>query len=452
MAENQNIEYKESWRDEYLGWICAFANSQGGKLYIGVNDKGEVVGVSNSHRLLEDIPNKIVTVLGLVCDINLLTEDGKEYLEIVVEASNVPISFKGEYHVRSGATKQVLKGTSLQYFLLKKNGLSWDDIASTDATIDFVDRKAIEYFLRKGIESGRISSDLENESTQTVLENFRLLTPDGKLKNAAVLMFGKDPQYYFPGVQFKIGSFGADDTDLIFQDIIEGNILQMADKVIWALRTKYFRNPIRYVGMQRIEDLEIPEEALREIIYNAIIHKQYSGVPIQMRVYNDHIELWNNGELPDTLTAEKLMQKHSSYPRNLSIAGVFLAAGFIESWGRGIEKICSGFKNAKINNPIFEAVQGGVRVTFERNSAIKGQSDPINDPINDPKVAHAELTDRQLNILNIIEQNPNVSRKELTQKLLVSDATIKRDLQVMQKKGIISRIGGRKTGQWVIIK
>ncbi|WP_407401286.1 ATP-binding protein [Sodaliphilus sp.] len=218
------------------------------------------------------------------------------------------------------------------------------------------------------------------------------------------------------------------------------------------MRTKYFRNPIRYVGMQRIEDLEIPEEALREIIYNAIIHKQYSGVPIQMRVYNDHIELWNNGELPDTLTAEKLMQKHSSYPRNLSIAGVFLAAGFIESWGRGIEKICSGFKNAKINNPIFEAIQGGVRVTFERNSAIKGQSDPINDPINDPKVAHAELTDRQLNILNIIEQNPNVSRKELTQKLLVSDATIKRDLQVMQKKGIISRIGGRKTGQWVIIK
>ena len=124
MAENQNIEYKESWRDEYLGWICAFANSQGGKLYIGVNDKGEVVGVSNSHRLLEDIPNKIVTVLGLVCDINLLTEDGKEYLEIVVEASNVPISFKGEYHVRSGATKQVLKGNALQQFLLKKNGMT----------------------------------------------------------------------------------------------------------------------------------------------------------------------------------------------------------------------------------------------------------------------------------------------------------------------------------------
>ena len=103
--ENQNVEYKESWRDEYLKWICGFANAQGGRIYIGVDDNHEVVGVSNSKRLMEDIPNKIVTTLGIVAEVNLHKADGREYIEIVVSPSNVPIAFKGQYHYRSGSTK-----------------------------------------------------------------------------------------------------------------------------------------------------------------------------------------------------------------------------------------------------------------------------------------------------------------------------------------------------------
>ena len=143
MAENQNIEYKESWRDEYLKWICGFANAQGGTIYIGIDDNQKVVGVSNSHRLLEDIPNKIVTTLGIVCDVNLLEREGKDVIEIVVEPSNMPIAYKGEYHIRSGATKQQLRGVALQQFILKKMGLSWDEIP-TEVGIDKIDRIAIE--------------------------------------------------------------------------------------------------------------------------------------------------------------------------------------------------------------------------------------------------------------------------------------------------------------------
>ncbi|MCI6494181.1 MAG: ATP-binding protein, partial [Bacteroidales bacterium] len=100
--EKQNIEYKESWRDEYLKWICGFANAQGGRIYIGVDDDHEVVGISDSKRLMEDIPNKIVTTLGIVAEVNLHEADGLEYIEIVVSPSNVPIAFKGQYHYRSG--------------------------------------------------------------------------------------------------------------------------------------------------------------------------------------------------------------------------------------------------------------------------------------------------------------------------------------------------------------
>ena len=104
--ESQNIEYKESWRDEYLKWICGFANAQGGRIYIGVNDRKEVIGLSGAKRLLEDIPNKIVNYLGIVEDVNLLMEGDKEYTEIVVSPSNMPIAYKGTYHYRSCSTKQ----------------------------------------------------------------------------------------------------------------------------------------------------------------------------------------------------------------------------------------------------------------------------------------------------------------------------------------------------------
>lgn len=108
MIESQNVEWKESWHDEYLKWICGFANAQGGKIYIGVRDDGKVVGVKNIEKLLEDIPNKIQNKLGIVADVNLLTKDGVEYIEIVVNPWSYPVNLDGEYHYRSGSTKQLL--------------------------------------------------------------------------------------------------------------------------------------------------------------------------------------------------------------------------------------------------------------------------------------------------------------------------------------------------------
>ena len=85
MAESQNIEWKESWRDEYLKWICGFANAKGGKLIIGQNDKGEVIGIDKYKKLMDDIPNKIQNQLGIICDVDLKENKGKKYIEIDVK-------------------------------------------------------------------------------------------------------------------------------------------------------------------------------------------------------------------------------------------------------------------------------------------------------------------------------------------------------------------------------
>ena len=472
--ENQNVEYKESWRDEYLKWICGFANAQGGRIYIGVDDNHEVVGMSDSKRLMEDIPNKIVTTLGIVAEVNLHKADGREYIEIVVSPSNVPIAFKGQYHYRSGSTKQELKGVALQQFLLKKMGLSWDDMPVPYATMEDIDRSAIDYFLRRSISSERMDEEEQNASTEDVLRNLDLITPEGELKSAAILLFGKRVHKFFPAAEFKIGRFHNDESDLIIQDVVDCNLIQMAGKVMDLLRSRYLVSPIRYEGMQRIEELEIPQKALRELIYNAIVHKLYSGPAILMRVFDKSVELWNYGLLPEELTPADLMKKHASYPRNRNIASVFYKAGFIESWGRGYKKIREEFEKAGHPVPIVEE-SGGVLVTIQRktiediiasrdksggvNGGVNNESGGVNGGVNNESggvntnaTLLQHLTIRQNRIKELIKLKPTVTVQQMVTILSIPKRTLERDLSLLQKSEVIRHEGSDKSGIWVVLE
>ena len=458
MTESQNIEYKSSWRDEYLKWICGFANAQGGKLYIGIDDNGHICGVENAHRLSEDIPNKIVALLGIVAEVNILQKDDKEYMEIEVAPSNVPISYRGKYYFRTGSTLQELNGIALQHFVLKKMGRSWDDMVHERATIEDLDREAIDFFLRKGIQAGRIDPSEANASTATVLQNLNLVDDEGHLKNAALLLFCKKPGRYFTGTEFKIGRFHSNMADLVSQEMIECSIIQMADRVVRMLKDKFLTMPIHYEGLQRIERLEIPEDALREILYNAICHKDYLGPQIQMRVWDHHVEIWNDGALPDEITPENIMDNHASYPRNKNLAFAFYKAGFIESWGRGWQKICDGFKAAGLPTPTIESKQGGVLVTFQRNNV--NLAKPNSTGTQDVAVNVAEeLTERQRIIVELIKKgvandvapNVTVNTKYLSEKLNVNRKTIQRDIAYLQEKKLIQWVGSDKIGHWEII-
>ena len=458
LSESQNIEYTESWRDEYLKWICGFANAQGGRIFIGVNDEKQVIGLPDAKKLMEDIPNKIVNYLGIVEDVNLLAEGEKEYIEIVVTPSNVPIAYKGTYHYRSGSTKQELKGLALQQFIMRKMGHSWDDIPVYGATIDDIDRKAIDYFLHCSIKAGRMDEDEADASTEDVLRNLGLFTKDGELKNAAILLFGKHVGQFFPSAIFKIGRFHTDESDLIVQDMLEGNVIQMASRVVDTLRTKYLLSPIHYEGLQRVEQLEIPETALRELIYNSLAHKDYTGPAIQMRVYDRSIELWNYGLLPKELTPADLMKKHSSFPRNHNIANVFYKAGFVETWGRGFKKIKEEFERVNLPLPIMEENCGGVLATIQRKTiedviAERGNNNVgVNVGVNVGNLSETNLTDRQRIIISIIKSNPSITAKQMSVTLSVALRTIERDLSVMQKAHVIRHEGSDKSGVWVVLE
>ena len=436
VKECQNIEWKETWSDEYLKWICGFGNAQGGKLYIGIDDSNRVVGVANAQRLLEDIPNKIVMTLGIVAEVNLLSKDGRDYIEIVVSPSNIPIAYHGIYHYRSGSTKQELKGTALQQFLFRKMGLSWDDVVQERATLDAISPEAIDYFQRNAIRNNRMSESAYTTDIRTVLENLNLLDENGHLKNAAILCFGKNSAKFFTLCDFRIGRFGKSESDLMFQDVILGDLIRMADRVVEVLKSKYLVSPIHYEGLLRIEPLEIPEDALREAIFNAIIHKDYTGVHIQMHVYNDRIELWNQGRLPAELTPEKLLERHASYPRNKNIAEVFYRAGFIESWGRGIRKIVDGMTQAGLARPKIEDADGGVRVTIYR-TALTGSE------------KSSEKSSEKL--LALIAVDPDITIKQMAAALGLSTRAVEKQLSNLQKKNLLARDGADRGGRWRVL-
>lgn len=444
--ENQNVEFKSIWKDDFLKHICAFSNSKGGTLFVGVDDKGTIVGIENSKKLLEDIPNKAIQFLGVTIAIDVNKEGNKYYLAIFVNPSPSPIAFKGRYYIRSGSTVQELSGNDLQHFILKKLGKSYDELPIESATINDIDALSVRKFIKMAIKINRLSVDAEEDELQTVLFNLKLIGENSKLKNAAILLFGKNTPHYFSSVSFRIGKFGNNHHDLKFHDVIEGNIFEMPEKVMEILKSKYLTMPIRYEGIKRIEELEYPEEALREAILNAIIHRDYTGVHIQLSVYENKIILWNPGSLPSKINIDRLKEKHPSIPKNRLIADIFFKAGYIEAWGRGIHKIVTEFMNAKLPEPIFENYAGGVQVTLLKDL------DKDLDRDLDKDLDKGVLTNNQIQILKEIEKNKDITQMELSRIIGINDKNIRNNIKKLKDLGLIERIGNTRTGYWKIIQ
>lgn len=332
-------------------------------MYIGVDDDRQVVGVENSKRLMEDIPNKVRDVLGIIVDVYLLKEDEKEYIEIVVPPYSNPINYKGQYHYRSGSTKQELKGSALNRFLLERGGIHWDEYLIPNVTVADLSEEAFKRFRREAAESGRVDKDVLEDSNEVLIENLLLKDETGQLKRSAVMLFHPQPERFVPGAYVKLGFFAGEDDELVFQDEIHGPLMLQVDEVIRLLEERYLVRAISYVKHHRREKIEYPEDSLRESVLNAITNKDYtSGYPIQISVYPDHLSVWNYGQLPEGWTVGRLFVKHPSMPLNRSLANVFFRSGDIESWGRGYRRIVRGNESAGLLPPIVET-EDGLRVT-----------------------------------------------------------------------------------------
>ncbi len=432
MPEKQNIEYKASWHDDYLKWIGGFANAQGGRIYIGKDDVGTVVGVDNYKRQMDEIPNKIKNNLGITAEVNLLQEDGKHYIEIVVQPYSVPISLRGRYYYRSGSVKQELTGAALNEFLLKRAGQTWDDVIEDDATFDDIDEATVNKYLRRAEEAGRLP-DIDGLTMPELLDKLRL-TKNGKLKRAAIVLFGKDPGRFYPNTFVKVGRFDDDDFTIRFQELEDGNIIHVLDMVLRTLDHKFLIRNISFEGMSRIETLEYPVPALREVLLNALIHRNYMGAPTQIRVYDKKMFVWNDGGLPETITMQQLTQSHSSHPRNPVLAGACFLGGYIDSWGSGIAKIVDSCKAAGLPTPEIKEQEGGFIVTL------------FKDRFTAEQLQKLGLNDRQVKAVLYVKDRGRITNKEYQEVNNVSDRTAANDLKEVVEKFNLLKMSGAGAG------
>lgn len=434
-VESQNVELKSNWRDENLKVICAFANADGGNLIIGIDDKGKAIGVENTKKLLEDVPNKIKDILGIIPKVITESKKGKDTLIIEVKPSYAPISYHGRYFVRSGSTIQELKGKELTKFLISKSDRAWDEYAEEKSSIDDIDIKTVERFKELAIK--RLPFVTEEKNNLKLLQKLNLFE-DGELKRAAILLFGKNPKRFHTSAFIKVGKF-LTDTDIVASDDVEGNLFNQVEKTIELLRTKYLISEIKFEGIYRKEELEYPEEALREAIINAVIHRDYIGAHTQLKIYPDKLILWNEGLLPKDIKIADLKKNHPSRPRNELLADVFFKAGLIETWGRGTIKITNACKKAGLPEPDFKEEFGGFSVYFYK------------DIYSEEILRKLGLNEREIKAVIYAKEKGRITNKEYHELNICSRNTATNDLRKLIQKRIIKESGKKGSGAFYVI-
>lgn len=269
-------------------------------------------------------------------------------------------------------------------------------------------------FKEKAVRRGRLTQEDVNVSDEVLMDNLHLIDENGYLIRAAMLAFYNDPEKWVTGAYVKIGFFGNSDSDLIYQDEVHGPLLEQVDKTIDLVYTKYMKARIAYEGIQRIEQFMFHKDAFREILLNAIVHKDYSSCnPIQISVYEDKIYVWNDGEMPPNLdTTNKLFMKHSSKPYNPNLANVFFKSGMIEAWGRGFEKIKEGCALYDGPLPEYDINESGIMVlckACDRYLELLAQNENLNFVICDERNMSEKMSELKkepiAKIVNYLKEN-----------------------------------------------
>lgn len=431
--ESQNTEWKESWKDEYLKTICAFANTEGGTLTIGVDDNGRIVGIDDPKALLKQLPDKIRSKLGIIPFVRLDTVEPPYTITILVQKSPTMINLDGKFYVRSGSTTQMMSGRELEIQMIEHAGYSWTDAAVPNVSVSQLSPGAIQEFKDLGQKVGRLSAEETDLDPEDLLDKLELLK-DGMLTRAAILLFHPSPGKILGPMSLKIGMF--EGSELLYQDEFCGPLIFTANKAVDLLMTKYTVRPISYEGIVRIESSPYPEPAIREAMMNAIVHNEYSShVPIQVKVTKENLTIYNEGSLPLGWTVDKLMGQHKSLPRNPLLANAFYRAGLIESFGRGIGTILSQFEGRQEFEPVFES-DSGFSVSFK------------NEMIGLPIVVPGNL-DTETTIIEYLRANKQGTYEGISHGTGISSRQVQRLAGAMVKAGILIK---EKEGKTVVLR
>ena len=443
-GEGYNLEFKENDSSDLAKEICAFANATGGKILLGVTDKGEIKGINITNRLksqIIDIARNFDPKLEISVE-----EVGNVLVVNIQEGKNKPYSVNGKFFMRYGPNSQQLGRDEIRELFNKEGLIKFDVKPNPTFQIDKdLSQKAYDNFLRLS----KISPILDKKK---LLQNQSLLE-DGQMKNAGVMLFCKKITGFLPNATIAcILCQGDDKYKIIDQREFDGDLYSNYQNAFAYLKSKLNTEYI-IRGGPREEKLELPEDALREAILNAIAHRDYfSPANIQINIFKNKVEITNPGGLIGNITVKDLFER--SIPRNHLLFGLMQRLELVEKAGSGLVRIQRAMKEYKLSNAEIKADKNWFSITFKRPDLEKESYEQrIGGQIGGQKRwSEKELTERQIEVVQLLQANPTISRRELAKKLGINQSAVQKHLETLKEKGILKRVGGAKGGSWVVVK
>lgn len=443
-GESDTVEFKRSTGQMSRAGetLCAFLNGTGGWVLFGVSPDGDIVGQDVADGTLRDLammtaklePAARVTVS------RTPVGSGREVLVLRVDAGiGAPYCFDGRSYQRVSSTTSRMPRERFRELLLERSHTDdrWELLPATGFVIEDLDREEILRSYRLGVESGRMP-EAGRADIPEILDRLQLRR-DGELTRAAIVLFALEPAPRYSQCLLRLARFrGTDRSEFLDSKMVTGHLLRLLDEAMtFLLRHIPIAGRFESGRIERIDEPQFPVAALREAVINALCHRTYThaGGAVSIAIYDDRLEIWNDGVLPFGLRPEDLKRRHESRPRNPTIAGVLYRRGLIEQWGRGTQKVVELCLEAGLPEPDYGEEAGSFWVRFAASGII----------------SECELTERQRLILDNLARHHSLSVVEIVREISgsVSARTVRRDLNYLLKLKIVTRAGSGRTARWM---
>ncbi len=433
-GESERVEFKTSLADSkrILETVAAMASLGGGTIVVGVRDDGRVIGTDLGEGSLEQLSQRILAGTDPKVFVRLQAEpfEGRSVLRIDVPPGDGPHLANGRAFTRSGPATVLMSRDEYERRLLDRlrESAGYERLVVPDVSLEALDVAAMNRFVELAGPRGVVWDGDPN----SLLDRLHLLR-EGRPTVGAVLLFGREPQRMLPQATVRLRvARGAVEEGAV----VEGGLLRQIEDAVRQIQLRLRRHADRS-GLVRRDVDELPAVAVREVIVNAIAHRDYrSTAPTQVRLDDDRLEVWNPGHLPEPLTVTALRRAHPSVPPNPRIARALYLAGFVEEWGTGTLRVVSSMAEQGNAEPVFESSLGGISVALPLLGA-----------------EHALITERQSAVIERLRTADAQTRvADIADALGVSVRTVQNELAALESLGLVTRVGRGKAVRWTRVR
>lgn len=446
-SESEKIEFKTSFNEEVIETLVAFSNTKGGIVYVGIADNAEIKGISTGKETtaqwINEIKNK--TAPQIIPDIEVLSVEGKNIALIGVKEYPVkPVSTRGRYFKRVGNSNHILSISDVVNLHLKTVNSSWDFYLKDGKSLNDIAFEKVQKLIDTLNRRNKVAIE---DDPLTFLRKYQLVS-DEKITNACWLLFMPDMDIC---TTVELGRFSS--STLIKDSLtLNGDLFSEAEEIMKFILKHINKQVIIKGQLENEERWDYPLDALRELVLNMVIHRDYtSPYDSVLKVFDNYIEFYNPGALPADIDLEHLLNNdYVSQPRNKLIAEIFKASGLIEKYGSGIKRVLKDFKDYKLPQPEFRIMISGFIVKVYASS-FKEFTENVKIPDNVPDVPDnvPDVPDKRLElIMGLIKQNNKILLQEISEQLKVSKRTVRRDIEKLKLENKLKRVGGEKVGHW----